>query len=700
MRQVTLTIYTIAIAITASAQKLDRSIKPQPGPAPEIKLGKSESFTLPNGLRVFVVENHKLPVVAYNIQFDIKPELEGNATGYREMMSELLLAGTNSRSKDKLNAEIDKMGANFNVSSEGINASGLKKYQDKVLELMADIVMNANIPQSELDAVKKKSLSGLETQKNDPDAMVNNVSAVVNFGNKHPYGEVASEESIKNITLENCTKYFKTYFRPNVAYMAIVGDVTVNDVKPLVEKYFGSWVKQDVAVANYSLPEITGTKMTKVAFAPRIAAVQSVVSVTYPVDLKPGTADVIKARVANTILGGGSQGRLFLDLREKHAWTYGAYSALTENELAGSFEATVKCRNKVSDSAIEAILTQMKAMQTETVSDTTMQNAITYLSGGFAIGLEDPKRVAQYAINIERYHMPKDFYQNYLKNLSAVTAADVMEVSKKYIQTEHANIVVAGSKEEVANKLARFSGDGKIDYYDNVGRPIKPQETKAVAGNITAKDVFQKYITAIGGENAISAIKTIKTISTGEFQNIPLTITEIKKAPGMVKSEITGTIQGNAMTFQKQVFDGTKGYQEQQGQKAELGADEIAVLKEEGDLYADLHPEKYGIVRTLKGIETINGNDAYLIEAVNARKKTTKEYYDVQTGLRLREIETQETEQGPLTQTVDYSDYKEVPGSNGYKMPYSVSQSGAGPTMVAKVQSVEINKNIADTEFK
>lgn len=701
MKKITLSILTIALAVTAIAQKLDRSIKPKPGPAPTISLGKTESFTLANGLKVFVVENHRLPTISCSIQFDVKPELQGEMVGYREMMSELLLSGTTSRSKDKLNGEIDQMGARINVSDEGMYGGGLKKYSDKIFELMSDIAMNAVITDEELEKTKKKMISGIQTEKNEPDAMVNNISAVVNFGNRHPYGEVATEESIKKITLEQCTKFYKTYFRPNVAYMAIVGDVTVAEIKPIVEKFFGKWEKSTVPVANYVAPGLSASgmagKVTKVSFAPRTAAVQSVVSVTYPVMLVPGHPDVIKAKVANTVLGGGSQGRLFLDLREKHAWTYGAYSSLQEDPLGGSFSATVKCRNAVSDSAIGAILDQMKLMQTEMVSDTTLQNAITYLSGNFAIGLEDPKRVAQFAINIDRYNMPKDYYQNYLKNLSAVNGYDIMTVSKKYITPDKANIIVAGSKEEVAGKLAKYSADGKVDYYDYAGKPLVVTEAVAAPAGMTANDVFKKYVAAIGGEKALTSIKDLKVVMSSNMQGMDITITILKKAPNMSKQSVDLNINGQKMTAQKQVFNGTKGYQEQQGQRADMTEEDINEAKEEADIAADLHPEKYGIKRTLAGMEQINGANAYKLDVIDAKGKKSVEYYDATTYLLLRKIKIE----GDKAQTSDYSDYKEVSGANGYKVAYTIMQSGAGMpgVLTAKTQSAEVNTNIPDTEF-
>ncbi len=696
MKKIIVSICTLTLATGAWAQ-LDRSIKPKPGPAPEIKLGKTESFTLANGMKVFVVENHKLPTISCNIELDIKPELEGDMAGYRDMMSELLLSGTVTRPKDKLNAEIDQMGVNISVSSDGLNGSGLRKYTEKIFELMADIAMNTKISEEELEKTKKKTISELATQKNEPDAMVRNVSAVVNFGTAHPFGEIATEETVGKITAARCTKYYKTYFRPNVAYMAIVGDITMAEVKPMIEKFFGKWEKADVPAAKYVIAGLSsGGKVTKVAFAPRAAAVQSVVSVTYPVALAPGNPDAIKARVANTVLGGGSQGRLFLDLREKHAWTYGAYSSLREDPLGGTFSATVKCRNIVSDSAVGALLDQMRLMQTEKVEETALQNSISYLSGNFAISLEDPKRVAQFAINIDRYHMPSDYYQNYLKNLSAVTAADVMEMSKKYITPEKANIVVAGSKEDVAPKLAKFSEGGKIDYYDYAGKPMVASETMAAPAGTTADGVFKKYVEAMGGEKGFNSIKDLKIIGTSQAQGMPLTITEIKKAPNKWKQFIEVSFGGKNMVVQKMVFDGTKGYQEQQGQKADVTGDDLDELIQSADIAMDLHPEKYGIKRTLKGIENVNGTKAYVLECVNTKGKRSLEYYDAASYLLVKKVQGE----GEKLQSSEYLDYREVPGTGGYKLPYKVTETQSGQTIAETVTAVELNKGIDDAEFK
>lgn len=688
MKKISFIILSAALAISASAQTLDRSKRPQPGPAPEIKLGKTESFTLPNGMKVFVVENHKLPLISASIQLDVYPELEGDMAGYSEFLSELLTSGTKTRSKDQLNQQIDYIGARISASARGMFGSSLVKHQEKLLELMSDIAMNAEFTDEEVEKIRKRSLSGLQTAKNEPDQMLNNVTGVINYGSNHPYGEVAKEETVEKVTTAKCKEYYNTYYRPNVAYMAVVGDVTLKEIKPLIEKYFADWKKADVPKATY--PKPVAPTATHVALVPRDESVQSVINISYPINLLPGHPDVIKAKVANAILGGGSMGRLFLNLREAHAWTYGSYSSVSQDELVGNFTAYAKCRNAVTDSSVAEMLSEMKRMSSETISDKDLQDQIKYMSGGFAIGLESPQTVAQYAINIERYNMPKDYYANYLKNLAAVTPADVKAISAKYITPAKANIIVVGSKDEVAEKLKRFDADGKIDLYDNYGQPLKEQKTAAIPAGMNADQVYKNYIRAIGGEKAIKSVKDIKTVSKGTLsvagQEIPITQTEIKKAPGMIYQ----VVEGMGMVMQKQVFDGKAGFIEAQGQKVDFTEDLIAKAKQDADLQADLTPEKYGITRELKGMESVNGKDAYKIEATQNGKKTI-EFYDAQTGYLIKEGSAEEG-------TVEYADYKEV--GNGYLLPHTITMNAQGMVISMKVESADVNKGVDDSQFK
>ncbi|MCL6099516.1 MAG: insulinase family protein, partial [Bacteroidetes bacterium] len=380
IKKLLMLLMVVMMATPAFAQ-LDRSKRPAAGPAPEVKIGSYESFELPNGMKVFVVENHKLPRVAFNLVLDVDPVLEGKNVGYVEAAGELLRTGTKSRTKDKIDEEIDFLGANLSTSSTSVYASGLSKYKDKLLDIMSDLVMNSVFKQEELDKIKTQMLSGLATQKDDPNSIAQRVRDVLMYGKDYPYGEPQTEETVKSFTLDMCNQYYQTYFASNVAYLAVVGDVNKAQAKSLIQKYFGKWQKKDVPKNTYATPK--APIVDKVCLVDRENSVQSVISVCYPIELKNGSEDVIKASVANLILGGSATGRLFMNLREAKAYTYGAYSSINPDRLIGNFLAFTSARNSVTDSSITEIMNELKRIRTDKVTDDELQKAKNYLTGNF-----------------------------------------------------------------------------------------------------------------------------------------------------------------------------------------------------------------------------------------------------------------------------------------------------------------------------
>jgi zinc protease len=695
MKKILLSIAVVSTVLSATAQKFDRSKRPTPGPAPQIRMDAPQTFTLPNGLKVFVVENHKLPSVSYQLDLDIMQALQGNAIGYKDFVGDLLSAGTKNKTKDQFNEELDGIGANLNAGSEGIYAQSLTKHQDKLLALMSDMILNPNFTQVELDKIKTQTISGLKTQEDDAEAMSGNMSRAIIFGNKHAYGEIPTEATVNNIKLDDCKKYYNTYFRPNVAYLAVVGDITLEQAKVLVTKYLGKWEKASVPKATYEAPKTNSG--ARVAVSNKSGAVQSVINVTYPIDLRPGSADVIPMRVANDVLGGGSSGRLFLNLREKHGWTYGSYSEVSEDILpnAGTFSATANCKTETTDSSLKEILSEMNRLRNEPVDAKDIESIKKNMAGKFALRLEDPKTIARYAINTMKYKLPKDYYANYLKNLAAVTPQDVQRVAQKYITPGVAIISVAGDKNEIAEKIKSLSATGKIEYYDVFGTPVKDEPKKAVAANVTAESIVKGHITAVGGEEAWKNIKDVKSIMALEAgPGQVLTVTEIKKSPNKSFSEV----KMGEMVFQKSVFDGTKGYQEMQGQKKEMEAAEIAEAQDDASFQQEIGYLSAGLKMEVIGQEKVEGVDVYAVRVTKKDGSTFINYYDVNTKLKVKNVTTIEAQGQKMTSAMTYAKYQEVKG--GLKYPFEMKQSVAGQNMKFTVQSIELNTGVSDDTFK
>lgn len=684
MRNRILTLVMLFVFAVPSFAQVDRSKEPEPGPAPEIHLGKYESFQLPNGLKVFVVENHKLPRVAYSLVINRDPIYEGNQSGYLEATGSLLRTGTKTKTKDQLDQEIDFIGATLSTSSSGIFAMSLKDHTENLLSIISDITLNSVFKQSELDKIKKRMQSGLASQKDDPNAIAATVESALLYGKDHPYGEVETEQTVNDITLQKCKEYYAKFFAPNISYLAVVGDISVDEAKPLVEKYFGSWKKKDVPTFTYKTPEAPGKR--EVALVDRPNSVQSVVEVGYPVRLTLGDPDYIKANVANTILGGGVF-RLFENLREKHSYTYGAYSSLTQDKLIGSFIASAEVRNSVTDSSVTQILYEMNRIRTETVPATELQTVKNYMTGNFAIALERPQTIANFALNIARYNLPKDYYQNYLKNIAKVTSDDVMEAAKKYIRPDQSYILVVGKASEVENGLKQF---GPITLYDRFGDKVDTTKNKAPEG-VTAKSVIDKYIEAIGGKVNLDKVKDKTTIMRGTVQGMSITMLLYQKEPNLLKQEMDAGAMKQIVYFDGKTATTTVG-----GNSQEITGDALESMKYEALIHPLFIIDSVNVTSKLDGLEKVNGKEAYKVEMSLSNGKKWVEYFDVKSGLKVKDSKQMTVPQGTFTKETDYSDYRNV---DGVMYPFSLKQTVGRQVLDFTVSSIKINTGLKDDIF-
>lgn len=688
-----LMMFFVLLLTQAFAQKLDRSKLPADAPASVIKLGKAEKFTLANGLKVIVVPNNKIPRVAYNLVMDRDPILEGEAAGYLSATGDLMSTGTKTRTKEQFDEEVDFIGAFLSTSSSGIYAQSLKKHSDKLLNLMSDALLNPNFKQTELDKIKKQMKSGLASSKENPNAIANRVASVLLYGKNHPYGEQNTPASVDKITLETCQKYYDTYYKPNISYLAIVGDVTLAEAKTQAEKYFGAWQKGDVPTSK--MPEVNTIDKTKIVLVDKPSSVQSVISIVNTTKL-PLSEEAIKVRVMNDILG-ANEARLFNNLREKHGYTYGAYSNLGSDKFVSRFGAGASVRNAVTDSSVTEFLYELKNMVDTKPSEEELKKSKTAVAGQFVFSLERPQTVADFALNTARYNLPDDFYANYLKVLESTTAEDVQALAKKHIKNDNQLIVVVGKASEIGDKLKKF---GPVEYYDvdgnKVEAPVAPKPAAPVANpSAMVDEVLAKYTTAIGGKAAVDAIKDIDmkmSAQTEGPQGSMTIITNIlRKAPNKQVYEV----QGMGMTFMRMAIDGAKSKMTgRMGEREITGADlEVALAK--AVLFSDINYKAAGITAAYDGTETIDGKNTHKIKFSKAGQNWV-DFYDATSGLKVRSLESRKSPQGEQVNITDYADYKEY---NGVKFP-TTTKTKMGPRETeSSLESIKINKGIDDKKF-
>lgn len=682
-----LIIIILAFSTSIFAQ-LDRSKMPEPAEAPEIQLGNYESFTLDNGLKVFVVENNKLPRVTFQLKLDRDPIMEKEAVGYISAAGELLRTGTKSRSKDEIDEAVDFIGATLRTNSIGVFGASLKKHTDVLFELMADVILNAEFKQEELDKIKKQKISGLQAGKDDPSFIASNVRKVLMYGKDHPYGEIETEETVEAITLDKCIDYYKTYFRPNIAYLAIVGDITKDEAEELVTKYLSGWEKKEVPTFKYK--KVKSPLVRKVAVVDRPVSVQSVINVTYPIKLEKFSDDALKASLLNHILGGTSTARFFMNLREDKGYTYGAYSSIASDELVGNFRASCEARNSVTDSAITEFLAEMKKIKNEPVSAEELQSAKNNITGSFARSLEYPETVANFAINIERYNLPSDYYKNYLKRLNAVTVEELTKTAKKYIKPDKAYILVVSNAEEVAGNLKKFSLSGKVKHLDIYGDPYDPS-LKKVPSDLTAEMVMEKSIEASGGKEKLAGIKDKIMILKGSVQGMEITVEIHQKSPNKYYQKLDA-----GMMKMEVIFDGEKGTTIAQGNSNPMDESTAEKMKVDASMNFEINYPSLGIKLEVDGIEKIDGVETYRIKGILPSGAEIFRYYSIETGLLAQTISEAETPRGKFKQVLKLSDYREV---SGVKLPHKITQSMGPMNIPMTVENYVVNGGIDDSRF-
>ena len=541
--------------------------------------------------------------------------------------------------------------------------------------------MNSKFTQEEFDKEVQITLDGIKSDEKNVTSAARRVENVLTYGKNHPFGEFTSKESVEKITLQDVKNNYATYYKPNNAYLVIEGDINPKKIKKLVKSLFSDWKKGEIPV--YNMPETQNVATTEIDFVNMDNAVQSEITVINNIDLTLGDKDYYAALIANNILGGGGTARLFMNLREDKGYTYGSYSRLSQSRYAGTFRATASVRNVVTDSSVVEIQKEINKIRYKKVTAEELANSKEEYIGGFVMDVQKPRTVANFALNIARYNLPKDFYENYIKNIKAVTLDDVQNAAIKYFEADKARIIITGKGIDVLNNLEKT--DYVIKYFDKEGNPTeKPEMTLPIPEGITAETVIDKYVDAIGGKEKVATVTSVMMTSTAKVQGIEVTSVDKMAAP----NKMSKVISGMGQVFQKVIFDGESGYQEARGQKMNMTADQIKEIKASSLPFVDMNYKTGKLDR----IEPIEGVNYYVIKSGE-----TEIFYDTKTGLKYQEVKTMKGPNGDVRMPTIFGDYKEV---NGILFPYAIAQKMGPMDLNFVIKEIKINEGVSDTDFK
>ena len=477
MKKIFLNILLFTFWSSLSAQ-VDRSI-PIAGDPPQINFEEPVSIDLKNGLKVMIVENHKLPRVSINLLIDNPPVFEGELSGISNLTGMLIGKGNTKQNKDSFNEEVDFMGARRSFSSQGGFASSLSRYYERVLTMFSQSTLNPEFLEEEFNQQKNILFDNIKNNEKNTPSIARRVENAIAYSVSHPYGEFISNESLKNVKLADIKNFYEIYFKPNNAYLVIIGDVKVEETKKLVKKLFRKWKNDSKLDSKFSeksnnniiTPKTPDQLGINIIDMPNSA--NSEITFQNLIDLKMSNKDYFSALIANRILGAGAESRLFNNIREDKGYAYGAYSSIGDDKYSkAKFRATTTTRSQVTDSALIEILNEVTKIQTYPVSEKELKNAKAKYLGEFVLAMERTSTIANYAINIESNELESDYYKTFLSNINKVTVEDVQKAANKYFALDNAQLVVTGKGSEIIEKLENIQFNGKkipVNFYDKKG---------------------------------------------------------------------------------------------------------------------------------------------------------------------------------------------------------------------------------------
>lgn len=439
----------------------------------KVKLPRAEEATLKNGLRVVLLRSTKVPT--FNMQMVVLSGGLSDPADYRGLASftaGLLRDGTAKRSSKDIAEQIDALGgaltsnAGLSSSTSTVTTSGLVENLDATFDIFADVIRNPIFPTSEADKYKTRTLAQVQFQRSSAQYLAQERFNRAIYGD-HPASLVSPPaDSIKKISSKDLAAFHSTYYRPNNSILAIVGDVTLKEVLPKIEKAFGDWQKADVPVTT--IPTPPAQPSAQILLVDRPGSVQTVLQLGN-LGIERANPDYFGLLLADRILGGGPAARLFMNLREDKGYTYGAYSNFSGTRFRGVWMSSSEVRTDVTDGAMKEFMYELKRLRDEKVSVDELENSKRAIVGSFALSLEQPQALLQNIILQKIYDLPVDYWDTYPQKVAAITIDDVQRIAQKYIDLDHLQIVAVGDASKTRAILAKY---GTVEVYDADGKPV------------------------------------------------------------------------------------------------------------------------------------------------------------------------------------------------------------------------------------
>lgn len=697
MRKVFLVLFLFCFNFSFS--QVDRS-QPEAGPAPKINFSKPYMKVLSNGLTLMVVENSKLPRVSVSLIIDNPPILEKDLSGISSITGSLMGLGHKYQDKDSFNEEIDFMGASISFSSQSGFASSLSRHFPRTFEMFSNAALNPLFQEEEFQNEKKKLITNIENNEKSVTAVARKVERVHAYGRNHPNGEFSSKETVENIQLSDVEEFYKSYFKPNNAYLVLIGDVSTELSEELATKYFGKWKsdkkldkKFGVNSVNAFQP-ISNKDGMNVNIVDMPNSANSEISFQNIVNLKMSDEDYHAAVLTNKILGGGPENRLEQQIREVKSFAYYSRSTIGDSKYTGTrFRATTTTKPSVTDSAIYEIANEIKKIQTELVSEEELSRVKSKFFGEFVLAMQSPATLANYALQIQSENLSDSYFEEYLTNINKVTPEKVMEVANKYFDLDKGQFIVTGKGSEIVKQLDKISIEGNkipLQFLSIDGESVERPNYDAPTG-ISKKDILDNYINAVGGIEKVENISAVSMLAESEVQGMKLQQLSISAKPN--KTMLETMMMGN--TLLKIVFDGENGIMVQQGNTMEMPQEMVDAARNSTLPFEELGWYDNDNVK-ISSLQEEDGIEYYVLEISNdSGEVTSSVFYDVESGLKYKKTEKAQMPDGSeFLSEAYYLDYKPV---DGVSFPHTLQIPFGATSLEFNVINITINPDVTDS---
>lgn len=447
-----------------------RSHAPAPLPPRPISIPTPRETTLRNGLTLVVVEDDRLPLVSYRLAFPVGGAFDPpDVPGLTDLLAGLLPEGTQSKTSKEIAEEIARMGASLSAGATSdytiVAASALAQFNDPVLDLIAEVILEPSFPENEVALAKQNTKESLRQQRAQPSFLASEMVSRVMFGD-HPYSVVApTPESIDRCSREDFVKFHRSKLVPNSAVFIVVGNVRYDDVVSRVESLFSTWERGEAVVANFPAPPVRTKRTAYLVDRPGSAQSNIVIANSGITRTSP---DYFPMMLMHTVLGATASSRLFMNLREEKGYTYGAYSNLDARRTAGTFRATAEVRTPVTGDSLKEFFYELERIRSSPVTEKEIADAKSYLTGVFPIRLETQEGLTDQLVQIKMLNLPNDYLDSYRDRIQAVTIEEIQRVAEKYVKPDEAAVIVVGDGAQVMQQIEPYAPD--IEVYNTAGK--------------------------------------------------------------------------------------------------------------------------------------------------------------------------------------------------------------------------------------